>query len=308
MRGKVSVPVNFLGKSTVFDQYLGALNGLFSARFSLERTVRPTYLNLGPTHKLRAYLEGHSVFPELRSWYEPVHSYDLVTHRTEMAWQEANTRVAGVGYHFTSEGRSFDLDLYGESSILGSSRSYGKARLTMSQFIDMFWGLRSTFRLSGGISRGDLPYERQFFTHTADNATHQFSDTYQAYRWWSQGRARLRGGAGLIGPADLREFDKTIYEYNGTQMLGFNIDITGLRVPYVPQLGIGFHVGAGWVGDHKQNATQILDNTQIAGGLSLNLDLRSLFPWQLQGVVDQYAPTPGFTAAGKHDIYSGSSF
>lgn len=309
-RGRGSAPLRWLGRLTTLDHFIGILNGLASTRFTLEKNLRPTYYLVGSTHKLRGYIESHAVIRDdpRAPFDESDHGYYKLLPQIDLPWQELNTRIVGVGYHFTSEGKSFDLDLFGESTFWGSSRSYGRTRLTMSKSFDLF-GISSALRLNAGFSKGPVPYERRFFAKTADIATHQFSDTYQAYRWWSNGEAMLRGGAGLMGQIDLREFDKRTQNTVGGQMMGLNLDVDGFKVPYVPQIRVGFHVGAAWIADAKpKSMEEIWDRTQFGGGISLNLDLKSLFPWQLQGVVDQYAPTPGFSAVSGEDFFSGTSF
>jgi hypothetical protein len=234
--------------------------------------------------------------------------YDF-QYDVDLPWEELNTRVVGVGWNFLSEGKRTSFDVYAESSFWGSSRSYGKTRLTIAQSIDLFWGMRSTLRFNAGFSKGHVPYERRFFAKTADIAAQQFSDTYQAYRWWTRDKAMLRGGAGLISSGDLKEFDKQTENPVGGQMAGINFDIDAFALPYVPQARIGIHLGAAWIANRKpETFKSFMDNTQLAGGLSLNLDLKSFLPWQLHGVLEQYAPTPGFIFAGEDDIYSGSSF
>jgi hypothetical protein len=242
-RSRGSMPVSWMGKSTTFDYFMGILNGIASTRFTLEQNIRPVYLSRGSTHKLRGFIEGHSVMPDQRFFPQgiPDEPTLYISHHTDLPWEEANTRVVGAGYHFTTEGKSFDLDIFCESAFWGSSRRYGRTRLTMAKSFDLFWGVRSTLRLNAGSSKGPLPYERKFFAKTADIATHQFSDTYQAYRWWSDGEALLRGGAGLIGDINFRDADSRIRNRVGGQMLGLNIDIDAFKVPYVPQVGVGLH-------------------------------------------------------------------
>jgi hypothetical protein len=283
-------PIDWLGRLTNAQYFAGYLNGLWSGRLTVEHTVRPEYLYVGPTHKVRGFLEGHN------------RSTKALLNLP--IWTDSSTRVGGLGYHFTSKSGESDLDAYAESSLWGSSKSFVKARATFSQSFDLFLGVKPTFRINLGTSGGSLPAERAFHLQTADVTTHQFSDTYQAYRWY-YGRSAVRGGAGLIGHP-IKKSEKQSYFF-GSQMMGLNLDLGSVKLPYLPFLAVEFYAGAGWIGDDIKQS-RFWPETVVTAGATLNLDIKALLPWQLQGVLDQYAVTPVIKVDHFGNVFLGTSF
>lgn len=298
------VPLEWLGRLTNFSYFAGKLNDLASTRVSIEKNVRPEYYFVGPTFKVRGYTETHDIL------YAPppqsLHGH--VIQSVPFHWWSKRQRVAGIGASLRSQSGASEADIYAESSVWSSTYSFFRTRLTTSFSHGLFWGMTGTLRVNGGFSEGELPVERQFSLQVADAAAHQFSDTYNAYRWLGglKQRVGIRGGAGLLGFA-IKRPAVTASEW-GINMIGINWDLMLFRVPYVPQLSVEAHIGAGWIGDTFMGPEDLWRRSTVAGGVTLNVNLKGFLPWQLQGVLDQYAFTPVFKLDPAGKIFLGTSF
>lgn len=301
-------PVEWLGRLMNFQYYGGKQNDIVSSRLAVEKTIRPEYYLVGATHKVRHYLETHDVVASnvVIQGDEPF--ADLM-QPVPLPWFNQRSRVVGIGYNYRSEGAgATDADIFGEASLWSSTSTFMRARLTASNTHDLFWGIRSTIRINGGVSAGDLPIERSFNLQIADPTQHQYSDTYNGYRWLGMTKLPIgmRGGAGLLG-WQIKKPQNNNFEW-GKSMVGINWDMSLFKVPYIPQLTVELNIGAGWVGDSFVGLEGLFKQSTISGGPTLNVDLKGFLPWQLQGVLDQYAFTPVFKIDPTGKIFLGTSF
>lgn len=300
-----TVPLEWIGRLTNVNYFAGKYNDLFSSRFGIEKTVRPEYLYVGDNHKLRGWVETHDalIAPEIVDLESP-----FSRENVQLPWESHYTRLAGVGYNYSSRSGSTTADIFGEASLWSSSHSYVRARFTGAYASDLFWGIKSVLRLNGGVAEGELPIERAFNLQAADPTAHHFSDTYNAYRWLAVTKFEtgLRGGAGLLG-FPIKKPSRHQFDW-GKNMIGVNWDMSLFKIPYVPQLSVEASIGAGWVGETFRGLEELWKFTTVAGGLTLNVDIKSFLPWQLQGVMDQYAFTPVIKLDPAGKIFLGASF
>ncbi len=275
--------VKWLGDLTTFGLLVKKQAGIYDLGAQIDHTIRPTYLSLGPTHKVNASL---NLFERINYAY----------FRGE--WEAGPTIAVAGKYSFTSTNRRTDVQLGGKVYLHSmNNRNFFSTDVDISGF-DKLWanvtqqiplasGIGLDLRANFGAMSGVPPTQIYQRIGSADPYESQHQDFYRAIalinnHFTKEAHFFVEGGAGMRG-----------YAMNPTPAntyASLNID---LKVALFQAVGVGLFAD---LGSYTSNAYQLFSqfqkNARADAGVSIKLDLLSFLPWQLQGVAEEYGSIP----------------
>lgn len=297
--GKLSYSANtkWLGDLTSFDLKIGKMYGLGMTSVSIAHAIRPTYLYLGPTHRVKAsftatdrFVERNMVYPVYGGTWDDGGSM-IVTG--EYDYSSASGKTNGraryrIGSHFLKHQYDGFWGVFDDYSMT----SFNGLDFMFSHKVDLSSQMSVLLRGNVAMNWGDLPSENSYYLNQANPY-----DAYMASDFWNavtsisnhfstQSHFRYGGGAGVRGY--LPE-----YAYNGFGMTGEMSLPNPLRslgsfpasfAPYV-------FVDAGWIGN-GYDISEMAKDMRVSTGIGFKVNILSWLPWQLHGVANEYAGIP----------------
>jgi hypothetical protein len=311
---------DILGRLTKLSFDLRKFNDIGGINLAMEHEIRPTYLYLGPTHKIKFDFdfEERGVFGEDNILY-PVYPPD---------WDSGFERSFGFKYSCASSDRMTSAYLSARIGNLNriirsysgdtltrtnTSSGYSQFAIGISQTItvtgDMELKLRGNVARTIGIPAGQTIDQLEYNVSGATNSEMLRTDFFRTIasisrHFSEQAHFFVEGGAGVRGYTG-QGFDPTYsISLNGNDMIGFNAD---LKLPNpLKNLGgfgasfeFGLFTDAGWAGDMVfgdtptgETASEILKHVLTDAGITVKANILSWLPWQLQGVAQEYGQIP----------------
>ena len=274
---------------------LSKMDGISTAAVSISKEIRPMYLTLGPTQIVSGYLEAQD---HLNYEYPYYHSM----------WSLGKTRVAGVKYSFASEKGGTKFDAFAENSFWNSDYTFDRIRARLTEHISISSDFPLALRVVGGTGQGNIPVERLWNLGMANPYEEQQDAFDRAVTDIDSSFDRkigafIEGGAGARGYA-IPNIDQSnganskIRQTIGKNMLGASADI-GIPNPIASTgrfaRGFGFVVfgDAGWINNGNPSLlSDLAKNINTDAGVGVKVDWLTWFPYQLHGVIGEYAKIP----------------
>jgi hypothetical protein len=313
---KYDVNTPILGRLTKFTFDARKINDIGGINVALEHEIRPEYLYLGITQKIKFNLdyEARGPFGEDNILY-PVYPEN---------WDSGFERSFGFSYHLLSSNRrtqvyfsarignlqtvdrSFQGDTLTRTSTLNAFSQFG---IGISQVVPFSSQMELKLRASFGRTSGKLSDQYEYNISGATNSEMLRNDFFRTIasigrHFSDQAHFFVEGGAGVRGYTGQLFDPAGNINLNGNDMMGFNAD---LKLPnpiaslgsFASSFEFGLFGDAGWTGAFQygnppvgETDAQVLKHVLTDGGVTVKTTILSWLPWQLQGVASEYGQIP----------------
>jgi len=274
----------FLSRLTNFNYLLNKVDGITTVNVGLTHIIRPNYLTLGPTHTVEGFLEAQDLLNNVYPFY---HKF----------WSSGMTRSGGLKYTYLSTGSQTRAEGMIESSLWNSDYSYGRASVRLQTTGDLGGGFSMLGRINAATGTGNIPMERLWHLGSASAYEEQMNDFWRvatdvSAQFDKDANLFLLGGGGMRGYSD-----STYYSAAGRNLFSVNWE---MAIPnpaanwWNPLQSISFaaFADAGWIGNEEIALEDIRRDLLTDAGLSVKVNILSWLPYQLHGVVEEYAKIP----------------
>ncbi len=287
-----------LGNLTDLSYNIRKMYGVNGVDLSLDHTIRPTYLSLGATHKVKFY------YSYTDRGFVPDYHYPVFGSQ----WTDGAVSTMGGLYSFTSHDgdtkfsagveqggviRKFYSNFFLFSS--GQYDFFGGWNVKLSQEVKLANEFGLKIRANATGQWGYVPTQKLYTLNSANGVENDQNSFWQSItsisrHFSTQAHFINEGGAGVRGASSISSY--------GGFGLGADLNLPNplrslgwLASSFKPIL----FFDAGWVGD-EVNFSLIRKQLMTDAGIGLKLNILSWLPGQLQGVAEEYSdiPTIGF--------------